>query len=64
MPYSQVNYKEFGNLVSTCGKYIDFNEYLHLNDTCFYDYSHLSQPGVVVFDNCLIQMLDTINLSK
>ena len=59
---SRLNQEEFNKIISSYGQYIDFNMILHLDDTCFYDSNHLAQPGVVVFDECMIQVLDSIGL--
>lgn len=58
------NQKKFNKIISSYGQYVDFNMILHLNDTCFYDSNHLAQPGVITFDECLIQVLDSIGLQK
>lgn len=57
-----VNHKEFGEIIHSYGNYIDFNGIMQLHDTCFFDSDHLSQKGVVLFDNCLIQVIDSLEL--
>ena len=56
------NRNELNVLMSSYGTYLDFNEILQLDDSCFYDSSHLSQNGVEVFDSCLIQVIDSLRL--
>lgn len=58
------NQEEFNKIISSYGQYIDFNTILQLDDTCFYDSHHLAQSGVIAFDECLIQVLDSIGLQK
>lgn len=58
------NQEEFNKIISSYGQYIDFNTILQLDDTCFYDSRHLAQSGVIAFDECLIQVLDSIGLQK
>lgn len=58
------NHEEFYKVISSYGVFVDFNSILHLDDTCFYDSNHLSQSGVNLFDDCLIRVLDTIELNK
>lgn len=58
------NQEEFNAIVSSYGRYIDFNTVLPLDDTCFYDSHHLAQPGVIAFNECLIRVLDTITISE
>lgn len=60
--HSISNYAEFNELMSGYGKYVDFNDILLLDDTCFFDANHLSRSGARLFDECLIQVLDTIDL--
>ena len=43
------------NTISTFGNYIDFNEVLQLDDSCFYDEDHLNQKGVELYNHCLIE---------
>lgn len=59
---SITNQDEFNEIISSYGTYIDFNTILHLDDSCFFDSDHLAQPGVRLFDDCLIRVLDTIDL--
>jgi hypothetical protein len=58
------NIDEFGGVMSSYGRFIDFNTIIQLEDSCFYDAAHLSQDGVQVFNESLIQMLDTIELKE
>lgn len=58
------NQEEFNAIVSSYGRYIDFNTVLPLDDTCFYDSHHLAQPGVIAFNEYLIRVLDTITISE
>lgn len=59
---SMINHAEFSKSISSYGKYVDFNTILQLDDTCFFDSDHLAQPGVCLFNDCLIRVLDTIDL--
>lgn len=59
---SYVNQNEFNELMSSYGNYLDFNEIIQLDDSCFYDSDHLSQKGVVMFDNRLIQVIDSLKI--
>lgn len=57
------NIDEFRGIMSSYGRYMDFNTVIQLDDTCFYDSDHLAQIGVNLFNERLIQVLDTIKLS-
>lgn len=57
-------HKAFKELMSSYGPYQDFNEIIQLNDSCFYDATHLSPKGVELFDECLIHVLDSIGFIK
>lgn len=56
----------FDHKMKEYGDYYNFNKILHLNDTLhFYDYQHLNQDGVRLFNEALIKILtDKKNLSQ
>ena len=56
------NVEEFGCIVSSYGKYVDFNSIVQLEDSCFYDSDHLAQNGVRLFNESLMQVMDSIDL--
>ena len=58
------NLDEFECVVSSYGRFVDFNTIIQLEDSCFYDATHLTQIGVRIFNESLIQMLDTIELKE
>lgn len=68
-PFPKSNYQKYSNIdefrgiMSSCGRYMDFNTVIQLDDTCFYDSDHLAQIGVNLFNERLIQVLDTIKFS-
>ena len=52
------NLELFSKMMSTYGKYYDFNKIIILNDTTdFYDSEHLNINGVLKFNNKLIQVI-------
>lgn len=55
-----INYEEFDEMMSSYGDYLNFNELMQLDDTCFYDADHLNQKGVELFDERLIQEMDIL----
>ena len=58
--HNLLNYNEFNDVIASFGDYIDFNEVLRLDDSCFYDADHLNQKGVELYDDCLIRVLDSL----
>lgn len=58
---SYSNIETFDSLLSNYGNYLNFNHILDLDQTFFLDPSHLNQKGVEVFNNSL---LDIINSCK
>ena len=53
--HNLLNYNEFKKTIAAYGNYIDFNEVLQLDDSCFYDEDHLNQKGVELYNHCLIE---------
>lgn len=52
------NNSYFDSIMNTYGIYINFNEKLTLNDSLdFYDYHHLNQNGVKIFDEALLPII-------
>jgi len=57
--------KEIDSFFTSKAEYYNFNNILNLNDTLnFYDYNHLNQTGVEIFNNKLIELLDLENKLK
>lgn len=57
---SFTNNEYFDNLMKKYGEYYNFNELIHLNDSMdFYDSHHLNQNGVEVFNEKLIDILNS-----
>lgn len=55
---SYMNNFEFDNEMRTYGTYYNFNELLRLNDSLnFFDYHHLNQKGVIIFNDNLINKI-------
>jgi hypothetical protein len=61
---SLMNLDKFDEAMSSRGVYVDFNELMQLDDSCYFDANHLNQIGVELFDQCFIQVLDTMQLWK
>ena len=64
-PIPRVYYSKFTNnnyfdsLMLTYSEYYNFNEILNLNDSFhFYDYNHLNQSGVRIFNDKLLEILN------
>lgn len=57
---SMVNHEAFRETMSSFGTYIDFNDLMHLDDSCFYDANHLTQRGVELYDEDLIRVVDSL----
>ena len=55
-----VGLKEFGEAMCSFGTYLDFNDLMVLDDTCFFDSHHLTESGVELFDSRLIQAMDSM----
>jgi hypothetical protein len=51
------NYPEIDKYFSSLGNYYNFNRLIELENHYFYDYTHLNQPGVEVFNGVLIEIL-------
>lgn len=59
---SYTNNFEFDNEMRNYGNYYNFNELLHLNDSLyFFDYHHLNQNGVKIFNEILIKKMTRHN---
>lgn len=54
------NLEEFNEVINSYGTYLDFNELMQLEDTCFFDFHHLRQQGVELFNERLIQVMDSL----
>ncbi len=55
---SYVNTYHFDSLMKNYSNYYNFNEIVSLNDSLhFYDYDHLNQNGVTIFNKNLIEIL-------
>lgn len=58
--YSYFNKHYFDSLMQTYSTYYNFNEIISLNDSLhFYDSHHLNQNGVKIFNEKLIELLNT-----
>lgn len=55
-----VNYEEFRDTMASFGDYIDFNEVLQLDNSHFYDMNHLNQKSVELYNDCLMEVLDSL----
>ena len=54
------NLEEFNKVMNSFGTYLDFNDLMQLDDTCFFDFHHLRQQGVELFNERLIQVMDSL----
>ena len=58
---SYTNQAYFDSLMKTKANYIDFNPLVQLDDSLhFYDSHHLNQSGVELYNNELVQVLDSL----
>ena len=64
-PIPKVNYDSYSNnayfdsIMNSYSEYYNFNEIINLNDTQhFYDFNHLNQNGVKIFNEKLIKLLN------
>lgn len=56
---SYINTNYFDNMMKENSTYFNFNEIITLNDSLhFYDFQHLNQNGVEIFNNKLIELLN------
>jgi hypothetical protein len=55
---SFIGYDKYKKLMDSAGRFYDSNIMFPLNDTtCFYDYGHLNQNGVEIYDTAFIDWL-------
>jgi len=52
---SYSDHEGFDSLMSSYSRYYNFNEIMKLDDTLFYDYHHMNQRGVEIFNREFIQ---------
>lgn len=57
-----VNLKEFSRAMLSYGTYLDFNELMYMDDSCFYDSHHLRQKGAELFNRRFLQEMDSLRL--
>lgn len=54
------NLQAFDEQMSSFGIYLDFNKLIQLDDSCFFDSNHLSQHGVVLYNQRFLQIIDSL----
>ena len=59
---SLTNLDEFDEMMSSYGTYVDFNELMQLDDSCYFDANHLNQKGVELFNQRFIHVMDSLRI--